>query len=95
MDEINDLYSEHLKSSFPANLRGQSDQDLILLDANIIGCVSVYLQNKGMLDDHRIEILKSLVSEIDNKTIKIPEDAKAYYFRLQRLGKLVLNDTQV
>lgn len=53
------LYKQHRNATFPqlaraAEFRGT---DLVLLDSNIAGCVLTYLENKGDLAPHLLEVL--------------------------------------
>ena len=94
MNEIKKMYSEHLETPFPDGLRGSNaaDQDLAMLDTNIAGVVSAYLNNNGKLDTQRLQILKRLVSKMDDVINEIPQDAKGYFLRLKRLGELTLKN---
>ncbi len=94
MDEIKVLYAEHLKAPFPDGLRGNdaAGQDLVMLDADIVGCVSTYLLNKSHLDNQRIEILKIILPKMDEVINELPQYAKGHYLRLKRLCELVLRD---
>jgi len=97
MGEIGKLYSEHTKTMFPNNLKGIEvlNIDLVLLDANIAGCVSSYLQNGGHLDSQRVEILKRLCVDVNSVLKEIPSGEREYFVKLKRLGDLVIRDVKI
>jgi hypothetical protein len=94
METIKKLYSEHLEASFPDGLRGveAAGQELVMLDADIAGCISTYLHNNGILDNQRIEILKNIDSKMDTVIAEIPQNAKEYFLRLKLLCELTLKE---
>ncbi|GGV20548.1 hypothetical protein GCM10010260_70630 [Streptomyces filipinensis] len=83
------LWQEHLDAEFPAALRGAELDgiDLVMLDADIAGCVSTWCGNGGFLDAERLRTLRRCVTELD-KVLPLLMNAEElrYYKRLHRLA---------
>ncbi|MEV3872450.1 hypothetical protein [Streptomyces sp. NPDC049906] len=87
------LWREHCRAPFPAGLRGTvlGGTDLVLLDADVAGCVSTWLGDRGTLDPGRTRILRRCVEELDRVLPELTGSAEIrYYERLRRLALLVL-----
>ncbi|MFE6038603.1 hypothetical protein [Streptomyces sp. NPDC056452] len=86
------LWQEHLGERFPAELRGAelAGADLVLLDASIAGCVSVWLNQGGALDTERLGILCDCIADLEQilPMLNEPEGLR-YYQRLHQLALLV------
>ncbi|WP_051927098.1 hypothetical protein [Streptomyces durhamensis] len=83
------LWHEHLDAEFPAGLRGAERDgiDLVMLDADIAGCVTTWHDNGGFLDAERLRILRHCITELD-KVLPLLMNAEElrYYMRLHRLA---------
>jgi len=92
-NHIESLWKEHLATPFPDRCRGEEagGVDLVMLDADIAGCVSTYIGNNGSLDAHRFQILQDLQLDAQ-RVVGLLEDSseQEYYTRLGRLAHLVL-----
>jgi len=57
-DQLMQLWMEHREAEFPGGFRGRdiADEDLVLLDADVAGCVSWAVA--GPLDDQRLRTLR-------------------------------------
>lgn len=86
------LWQEHLRARFPAALRGAelAGVDMVLLDADIAGCVSVWLNNGRTLDTERLGTLRDCIADLDQilPLLNEPEDRR-YYQRLHQLALFV------
>ncbi|MFG2289728.1 hypothetical protein ACGFOU_27105 [Streptomyces sp. NPDC048595] len=86
------LWQEHLRAPFPAALRGAeaAGVDMVLLDADTAGCVSVWLDNGGSLDAGRRGTLRDRLAELDRALplLSAPGELR-YCQRLRRLAQLV------
>ncbi|MCX5563493.1 hypothetical protein [Streptomyces sp. NBC_00038] len=53
---VSRLWQEHLDAEFPAGLRGAelAGIDMVLLDADIAGCVTTWRGNGGFLTDRPV-----------------------------------------
>ncbi|MBB1259393.1 hypothetical protein [Streptomyces alkaliterrae] len=85
------LWREHVKAAFPAGLRESEPGgvDIVLLDAEVAGCVDTYLSNGGRLDAGRYRILREGVAGLDRALphISDPEERR-YCLRLRELATL-------
>jgi hypothetical protein len=81
-----------VRAEFPARLRGEEIDgvDMVMLDADIAGCVSTWLSQSGSLDHGRHQILRQCGDDLERvmPTLDIPEE-RAYYDRLSAMAKLV------
>ena len=89
---VTTLFGAHGKAPFPSRWRGADvgGFDMVMLDAYPAGCVSVWLERQGILDDWRWNVL----AESEQRLIRvIPElDAygRDYYQRLLDMTVLIL-----
>lgn len=89
---VTTLFAAHAKAPFPSQWRGAdvAGFDMVMLDADPAGCVSVWLERQGFLDDWRWNVL----AECEQRLIRIiPElDAygREYYQRLLDMTALIL-----
>jgi hypothetical protein len=93
LDEGQRLWDEHLLAPFPTRLRGEEIDgiDMVMLDADIAGCVSTWLGNKGRLDETRRGWLEGSLDDLARVLrLLADEDERAYYERLRRLAQLAL-----
>jgi len=91
MDELRRLWREHLQAGYPDGYR---DKDvagvaLILLDADIAGCVSHCL-GRARLDPERTAILKRCHEDAVAVTRELTGPARGYFERLKRMAAIVL-----
>jgi hypothetical protein len=82
-----------LAAAFPSVCRGEEVDgiDLVMLDADIAGCVSTFLGGRGHLDDQRMGILQRCRGELTTVLPRLPAAARDYYSRLQEMADLALN----
>ncbi|OXM64728.1 hypothetical protein [Amycolatopsis vastitatis] len=69
---VTKLFEAHRKAPFPSRWWGGDvgGIDMVMLDANPAGCVSVWLEQQGLLDDRR----RNLLAEGEQRLIPvIPE----------------------
>ncbi|WP_444960014.1 hypothetical protein [Nocardiopsis sp. M1B1] len=82
-----------MRAEFPAGLRGgeQAGVHMILLDADVAGCVTTWQSNRGVLDEERRRSLLRCVADLD-KVLPLLTDAQEtrYYGRLRDLAVTVL-----
>jgi hypothetical protein len=93
IDEGRRLWDEHMSAPFPSRLRGEEIDgvEMVLLDADIAGCVSTWLGNHGRLDEQRQGVLKSCLDDLA-RVLPLLDDVEehAYYERLGVVGRLAL-----
>ncbi|MGW4393990.1 hypothetical protein ACWEHA_01775 [Amycolatopsis nivea] len=73
---VTTLFEAHKKAPFPDRWRGAdvAGFDLVLLDADAAGCVTVWLQNQGLLDDRRWNVL----AECEQRLIRVLPELDGY-----------------
>jgi hypothetical protein len=91
MDELRRLWREHLEAGYPDGYR---DKDvagiaLILLDADIAGCVTACLGG-ARLDPQRGAILQRCHQDVVAVTRELTGLARDYFERLKRMATIVL-----
>lgn len=57
--EVERLYADHMVAAFPPRLRGEEIEgvDMVMLDADVAGCVATWLGNHGQHDEERQAVL--------------------------------------
>ncbi|MFI9163528.1 hypothetical protein [Kitasatospora aureofaciens] len=88
-DPLPQLWGEHMKAKFPAGLRGREveGEDLVLLDADVAGCVSSSLSSA--LDERRRGTLPRCIEVLEKVLLSIgDEDGTRYYERLYEMAVL-------
>ena len=73
-------------------MRGEDVEgiDFVLLDADIAGCVSTFLGNRGRLDLWRTAVLGLRYRDVRYVLPQLDEEGRVYFSRLEVLAKLVL-----
>ena len=87
------MWDDHLRLSFPARVRGEEVDgiDMVTLDADIAGCVSTWLGNKGRLDETRRGWLEASLADLARVLPLLDDrDERAHYERLRQLAQLAL-----
>lgn len=88
-DAITPLWELHRDSEWPASL-GSHEGQLMMLDTVISGCVTYYLEEHS-LDDQRVDMLQSCVSDLEGILDDVEDgDALAYFERSKTLATLLL-----
>lgn len=92
-DVIKELWAERNLNPFPKGLGGKDVNgiDFDMLDADIAGCVMVYLE-RGTLDVRRTAILGLCYRNCEFVVPILNEEAAEYYWRLGRLAELILKE---
>jgi hypothetical protein len=89
---IAQLWQEHLDDEFPSGVRGAEleGHDLVMLDADIAGCVRAFLDEGGRLDLWRTAILGLCHGGAVLAARALADPARAYYARLELIARLTL-----
>jgi hypothetical protein len=97
MDEVQELWREHQQASYPDGYRGVDvgGVELVLLDADIAGCVSTFLGDQRRLDPQRIAILGRCYRDALRVTQELEGEARDYFGRLEHLAGAVLKELSV
>jgi hypothetical protein len=91
VEAVSRLWRAHVQASFPPRLRGAevAGVEMILLDADIAGCMGVWLDNGGRLDAGRRAVVASCLGKL-NLILPLLVDQEAdYYHRLRDIAALV------
>ncbi|GAB3141432.1 hypothetical protein GCM10027290_14150 [Micromonospora sonneratiae] len=84
------LWEAHLQADFPEHLRGVDllGIDMVMLDADLAGCVSTWLGNRGSLDGRRQRTLTTRrIADLDRVLpILVGHQERAYYGRLRAIA---------
>jgi hypothetical protein len=85
------LWEQYLQASFPSRLRGAviAEVDMMLLDADVIGCVVMWLGRRGNLDERRRDTLARRMKDLD-LVLPLLTDVgeRTYYVRLRNMAAL-------
>ena len=92
MDEIRRLWREHQEAPYPDGFRGVevAGVELVMLDADIAGCVSTYLKKGGCLDLQRAAILGRCYRDASLVVRELTGAPRDYFARLERVAATVL-----
>lgn len=92
MDDLRELWAEHLTAKFPASVEMGAqckNVDPVLLDADVAGVVSFRLAGSKLSVDQE-RILHSCIRSLDLTLSHLPIDAQPYFHRLRRLALLAV-----
>ena len=89
---IAQLWAEHQADDFPAEIYGQEvdGYDVVMIEADIAGCVDAFLAASGRLDLWRTAVLGLVLRHAALAAQELPAAARPRYARLERLARLVL-----
>lgn len=90
--ELKDLWQQHTASSFPKGYGGKEINriDLALLDAEIAGCIRMYIHQDGKLDRQRVKTLHERLIDLNSIVLLMDQDELIYFDRLRKMADLVL-----
>lgn len=89
------LWKEHMRADFPARLRGEelAGVDMVMLDADIAGCVVTWRLDRGHLDEERHQVLLRCIADLDKVLPLLTESSEVqYYKRLRELAVMTSAD---
>jgi hypothetical protein len=95
VEAVSRLWRAHVQAPFPPRQRGAeiAGVEMILLDADIAGCVCVWLDRSGQLDARRRSVIASCLDKL-NLVLPLLVDQEAdYYRRLRDLAALVCGES--
>ena len=92
--EILKLWQEHSASSFPKGYGGKGINgiELALLDAEIAGCIHMYVHNSSELDQRHVEILRKSLTDLNTIVLLLNSEELIYFNRLRNLAILVFQE---
>ena len=88
------MWQEHSASSIPKGYGGKEINgiDLALLDAEIAGCIHMYVHNSRELDQRHVEILRKSLTDLNTIVLLLNSEELIYFNRLRSLAILVLQE---
>jgi hypothetical protein len=89
---VRTLFEAYRQAPFPSRWRGADvgGIDMVMLDANPAGCVSVWLAQQGLLDDRRWNVLAECEQRLIRVIPELDAHGREYYQRILDMTVLVL-----
>ena len=90
------LWQQHSSAAFPKGYGSREVKgiDLALLDAEIAGCIRMYIHNNGKLDSQRAKALRGHLIDLNTVVLLLDQDELIYFDRLRKTANLVLQETE-
>ena len=94
--EILELWQQHSSAVFPEGYgsREVKGYNLALLDAEIAGCIHMYISSDGKLDPQRIKVLRERLIDLNTIILLLNHEEFMYFDRLRKLANLVLQEME-
>jgi hypothetical protein len=94
--DLMQLWQQHSSAAFP---EGYGDKEinrinLSLLDAQISGCVRLFILNEGKIDPQQIKILPDRLIDLNAILLLMEHDELIYFDRLRKMANLVLQEME-
>lgn len=92
---VKQLWNAHYAAAFPRRWRGVdvAGVEMVSLDSSVAGCVSVWLENSGTLDDRRWDTLATCEQQLGRVLPKLSGAEATYAQRLLDMTVHVLAAT--
>jgi hypothetical protein len=90
---VAELWKTHCDAAFPSRLRSTdvAGVEMVVLDADVAGCISTWLTNGGGIDSRRREILMNRERLLARVVPKLSGPEVTYFQRLLDMTALVLD----
>jgi hypothetical protein len=94
--EILELWGQHSSAAFPEGYGGREINgiNLPLLDAEIAGCIHIFVHNHGELDPARLKTLRKSLIDLNSIVLLLDSAELIYFDRLRNLANLVLQEVE-
>ena len=94
--DLLELWQQHSSAGFP---NGYLDKDinrinLPLLDAEIAGCIRIYIHNDGKFDPQRAKTLRERLIDLNAIILLMDSDELIYFDRLRTMANFVLQEVE-
>ncbi|HXD12034.1 MAG TPA: hypothetical protein VN653_18340 [Anaerolineales bacterium] len=94
--DILELWQEHSSATFP---KGYGEKvingiDLPLLDAEIAGCIHMYVHGGEKLEFQRVKMLRERLIDLNKIVLLLNSEELLYFNRLRELANLVLQEVE-
>jgi hypothetical protein len=93
--EILELWKQHSSAALPKGYDGKklNGIDLSLLEAEIAGCVHMYV-NQGTLEYRHLETLSNRLIDLNTIVLLLNDEELIYFNRLRTLADLILQEVK-
>ena len=93
--EIIELWRQHSSATFPKGYSGKklNGIDISLLDAEIAGCIHIYI-NQGSLEYRHLECLSNRLIDLNTIVLLLNSEELIYFNRLRTLADLILQEVK-
>ena len=90
--ELMELWQQHSSAVFP---KGYGDKEinhinLSLLDAEVGGCIRLYIHRDGKIDPLQVKVLQNRLIDLNGIILLMDRDELIYFDRLRKMADLVL-----
>ena len=94
--ELLELWQQHSTAAFPD---GYGDKEinrinLSLLDAEMAGCIRLYIHNNGRIDPQQVKVLRDRLIDLNGIILLMDRDDLIYFDRLRKMASLVLQEVE-
>ena len=88
------LWQQHSLASFPKGDKEVEGVSLTVLDAEIVGCIRMYINNGGRLDYQRVLDLRNRLIDLNTIILFLDKDELNYFSQLKELADLILEGVE-
>lgn len=90
---VAELWKAHREAAFPGRLRGTdvAGVEMVMLDSDVVGCVSTWLDNGGAVEDRWWDVLATCERQLERVVPELSGYEASYYRRLLDMTALVLD----
>lgn len=88
------LWQQHSSAPFPKGDKEVEGVSLSILDAEIVGCIRMYVNNDGRLDYQRVLDLRNRLIDLNTIILFLDKDELNYFSQLKRLADLILEGVE-
>jgi helix-turn-helix protein len=92
--ELMELWQQYSSAAFPKGYGSKEINrvDLSLLDAEISGCVRLYILNDGKIDRQQVKMLRDRLIDLNTIILLMDREELTYFDRLRKMANLVLQE---
>ncbi len=94
--ELIELWQQHSSAAFPEGY-GEKEINRInlsLLDAEMAGCIRLYIHNDGKIDPQQVRILQNRLIDLNAILLLMDHEELIYFDRLRKMANLVLQEVE-
>ena len=94
--EILELWKTYSSTAYPQGYSGKkiNQINLALLDAEIAGCIQMYVHQSGELDHPHVKSLRKCLVDLNTILLLLNSEELTYFDRLKKLANLVLQEVE-